>query len=694
MKKLGRKRSASSISKEENSENQRKINGNVKSTLQTSVQPRISSFFGKTSRLPDDKKIEADNKTEPEATNSINKHVNNFKRRLSLGGKKTSKVNIRDTAPKVLDSVNEETGGLEDNSNILSIPNENLNTDNINSCRNKNERTNVESETTTESLSLPNKTSTPKNSLSIHGNNRISKMAKQSNASDEGDMLSDDESRKRQKLSTSVEKLYQDNNLAQPDSKIQKSSIDCFKMKKQLDESVTKDFSINEFEFENSTIQENDIQEYANSDKKCDKLPSQNTENNFESSIDEKELADALDEDFFNEPDSNSKSVITTRNNTKPGQVEVAKKQPLSFYYGRHLVESVSINAEWGDVYLKVKRVTHSSIKKFQSRQNVCDNDGNVINGAPRDIVLRGSWAQSSYLKKGDIINILDLGDELEEEKELVIDDSSSALVIVNPDMLMAGTSIVSTLFCMRKAVLSEWYKGLDSSNRTMFVGTLLHDVLQTSLKNNVKSLEGIQNELDASLKSPSVIQDMLTLKLNSDEIRKEVDPFLVHILFFIEKYVIGANINPPPPAYSSSTNNNKTNGRITAQPDNWLGKVDEIRDIEENIWSPRLGIKGKVDLTLHVKLQKRDKQGRNSKTVPLELKTGRPSNSAEHRGQVILYSMMMSERWPDPQSGLLLYLRNSSLTEVQAGIHEIRGLVQLRNQLVHFISGKNMIKT
>ena len=101
------------------------------------------------------------------------------------------------------------------------------------------------------------------------------------------------------------------------------------------------------------------------------------------------------------------------------------------------------------------------------------------------------------------------------------------------------------------------------------------------------------------------------------------------------------------------------------------------------------MGIKGKVDLTLHVNLHKRDKQERTSKTVPLELKTGRPSGSAEHRGQVILYSMMMSERWPDPQSGLLLYLRNSSLTEVQAGIHEIRGLVQLRNQLVQYITGK-----
>ncbi len=33
---------------------------------------------------------------------------------------------------------------------------------------------------------------------------------------------------------------------------------------------------------------------------------------------------------------------------------------------------------------------------------------------------------------------------------------------------------------------------------------------------------------------------------------------------------------------------------------------------------------------------------------------------------QLILYSMMMSERRPDPESGLLLYLRNSSVQEVK----------------------------
>lgn len=43
---------------------------------------------------------------------------------------------------------------------------------------------------------------------------------------------------------------------------------------------------------------------------------------------------------------------------------------------------------------------------------------------------------------------------------------------------------------------------------------------------------------------------------------------------------------------------------------------------------------------------------------MPVELKTGRASNSAEHRGQIILYLMMMSELGMNVDSGLLLYLR------------------------------------
>lgn len=90
----------------------------------------------------------------------------------------------------------------------------------------------------------------------------------------------------------------------------------------------------------------------------------------------------------------------------------------------------------------------------------------------------------------------------------------------------------------------------------------------------------------------------------------------------------------------------------ISNEKNNFKGKISEICDIEENIWLPKLGIKGKVDITVEVKINSR------KKVMPIEIKTGRPSFSLEHRGQVILYIMMMALTGQDTDSGLLLYLR------------------------------------
>lgn len=87
---------------------------------------------------------------------------------------------------------------------------------------------------------------------------------------------------------------------------------------------------------------------------------------------------------------------------------------------------------------------------------------------------------------------------------------------------------------------------------------------------------------------------------------------------------------------------------KLLTQPENWKGKIDDIQDIEENFWCPELGVKGKVDVSVQVKNQ----------TMPVELKTGKSSMSLEHRGQVMLYVLMMQKFGYDVNSGLLFYLR------------------------------------
>lgn len=73
---------------------------------------------------------------------------------------------------------------------------------------------------------------------------------------------------------------------------------------------------------------------------------------------------------------------------------------------------------------------------------------------------------------------------------------------------------------------------------------------------------------------------------------------------------------------------------------------------------------------------------------MPLELKTGRASFSAEHTGQLIIYQMMMSDiNTKLVNSGLLLYLREGVMREVKGSRNEQRDLIILRNELAYYLT-------
>lgn len=77
-------------------------------------------------------------------------------------------------------------------------------------------------------------------------------------------------------------------------------------------------------------------------------------------------------------------------------------------------------------------------------------------------------------------------------------------------------------------------------------------------------------------------------------------------------------------------------------------------------------------------------------KYMPLELKTGRASFSSEHKGQLMIYQMMMSEVGAPVDSGLLLYLREGVMKEIVGTHNERRDLILLRNEMAHYLSARN----
>ena len=277
---------------------------------------------------------------------------------------------------------------------------------------------------------------------------------------------------------------------------------------------------------------------------------------------DEEDFLACLDEEDL-KPKENKPTVVVKP--VEPTETRLTDK------YNRHIVSEVISNG-LEEITLKTK-------------------EGSVIK-------LRGTWIHTP-VKEGDVVNVLDVESN---NGEYIIDDLKG-LLILNPDHLISGTSVVGSLFCKRKAVLNERFKGVDAGSKTMFIGTVLHELLQIAVKLKVDTLEKIKAIIaDDILKMSEIRLDLATLKMTETELYQELDPFIPHIHFFIQKYMLGKQLPYPPPAFASE------NSRVP-KPVDWPGAIQRVQDIEENIWSPRLGLKGKVDLTLQVKLHHRDKQ-------------------------------------------------------------------------------------
>ncbi|XP_072401459.1 DNA replication ATP-dependent helicase/nuclease DNA2 [Diabrotica undecimpunctata] len=236
--------------------------------------------------------------------------------------------------------------------------------------------------------------------------------------------------------------------------------------------------------------------------------------------------------------------------------------------------------------------------------------------------------------------------------------NNDCGLVVFEPDLLVSSTSVVGSLWCKRRNVLAERFRGFDSTNRYMILGTLIHSTLQHALKYNICETEKLEGLVKKFMSKSRVVKNLYECDVSPEWINDEVVKYIPRIQEFMNVYV------------------NKANSRLQVK-DNWRGKIDDIEDVEENIWCPELGIKGKIDVTVQV----------NNKAMPLELKTGKTSVSLEHRGQVMLYLMMMNKIGYNATSGLLLYIKEGVIKEVSHTKKEERDLIYLRNELVYYLT-------
>ena len=127
---------------------------------------------------------------------------------------------------------------------------------------------------------------------------------------------------------------------------------------------------------------------------------------------------------------------------------------------------------------------------------------------------------------------------------------------------------------------------------------------------------------------------------------------------------------------------------------------VAQVLDVEEDIWSPTYGLKGKMDASITAVIENYqapyDNRGQVKKTtctgpMPLEIKTGVSKNrNVEYRAQTMLYTLLMSERYGyQIDEGLLYYTQNDEPTKVSASRNEIHALIVARNDIAYYMAKK-----
>ncbi|KAL6038365.1 hypothetical protein STEG23_000884, partial [Scotinomys teguina] len=281
--------------------------------------------------------------------------------------------------------------------------------------------------------------------------------------------------------------------------------------------------------------------------------------------------------------------------------------------------------------------------------------------------ILRNGWC-SVPVEPGDIIHL-----EGNCTSDTWIIDDDFGYFILYPDMLISGTSVASSIRCMRRAVLSETFRVSDPATRQMLIGTILHEVFQKAMSEGFAP-EKLQELAFQTVQEIRHLKEMYRLNLSPEEVRHEIEEYLPSFLKWAEDFM---RKGPPAefPLMQLSLPSEGSNKRSSCNIE-----VTKSLDIEESIWSPRFGLKGKIDVTVGVKIHRDCKT--KYKIMPLELKTGKESNSIEHRSQVVLYTLLSQERREDPEAGWLLYLKTGQMYSVPANHLDKRELLKLRDQL------------
>ncbi|KAL1751935.1 DNA replication factor Dna2-domain-containing protein [Schizophyllum commune] len=297
-----------------------------------------------------------------------------------------------------------------------------------------------------------------------------------------------------------------------------------------------------------------------------------------------------------------------------------------------------------------------------------------------RSVLLRDHW-RFMDIRSGDILNILGQFELLPASSSRftsqIIITSTRNLLIHHPDILMTATAIANAPQCRRKPLLSSLVRSSSDVTPALVWGNMLHEVMQSCFRASRWDDKWFEERIDEVVRNGlgELVKIDATIEMAKGELHKRA----AGLRAFSERYIADL---PKDEAELTDTRD-KQEKKLLA--------IARIFDIEEDIWSPTYGLKGKLDATIDAVISERktsiDKAVLKRGPKPFEIKTGRTTAVLEHRAQTMLYCLLAAERYGvEVPSGLLYYTQHDEVVNVPSNHHEIRGLLSARNEMAAYM--------
>ncbi|WVF72768.1 hypothetical protein IAT40_007586 [Kwoniella sp. CBS 6097] len=300
-----------------------------------------------------------------------------------------------------------------------------------------------------------------------------------------------------------------------------------------------------------------------------------------------------------------------------------------------------------------------------------------------RVVHLKDQWS-NLHIKKNDIVNIISPSLETNNTTPIVVTlKDPSTFLIHHPDLMLTMTSIANAMPCPRKPVLQTLIKASGPPSKPILYGTLLHSLLQGALLEQSFDADSTFERIDKELKKEQTKMEIWSTGMGTMDVREEIGIKAGRGFEVFGQKWVGDKPN--------------SEGELHTDPGEKpsLLAISGLHEVEEDIWSPKWGLKGKVDASVQAKIIRDPAKMAvyEEHVAPLEIKTGKSVGMMAHRAQTMLYTLLMEDRYGVPvPAGLLYYSQLDSILRVEAKTNEIRALIIARNELADWLSRKRSL--